>query len=114
MKEGESEAAISAAPSNRVREARENRLMTQAELARRANVGLRTIHSVEKGMNCQAATKLKILGALALPFEERHRIFPPGAPVQVRTRARDRSASSPVMPVANSAAAHAKASPSRA
>jgi ribosome-binding protein aMBF1 (putative translation factor) len=34
---------------NRVRELRENRLMTQAQLARKAKVALRTIHSVEKG-----------------------------------------------------------------
>ena len=39
---------------NRVRELRENRLMTQAQLARKAKVALRTIHSVEKGMNAAA------------------------------------------------------------
>ena len=33
---------------NRVRELRENKLMTQAQLARKAKVALRTIHSVEK------------------------------------------------------------------
>ncbi len=41
---------------NRVRELRENRLMTQAQLARREKVALRTIHSVEKGMNCRMDT----------------------------------------------------------
>ena len=46
---------------NRVRELRENRLMTQAQLARKAKVALRTIHSVEKGMNCRMDTKRKIL-----------------------------------------------------
>ena len=49
---------------NRVRELRENRLMTQAQLARKAKVALRTIHSVEKGMNCRMDTKRKILLAL--------------------------------------------------
>ena len=44
---------------NRVRELRENRLMTQAQLARKAKVALRTIHSVEKGMNCRMDTKRK-------------------------------------------------------
>ena len=34
-------------PGNRVRELRENKLMTQAQLARKAKVALRTIHSVE-------------------------------------------------------------------
>ena len=38
---------------NRLRELRENKLMTQAQLAKKARVGLRTIHSVEKGMNCR-------------------------------------------------------------
>ena len=51
---------------NRVRELRENRLMTQAQLARKARVALRTIHSVEKGMNCRMDTKRKILLALGL------------------------------------------------
>ena len=41
---------------NRVRELRENKLMTQAQLARKAKVALRTIHSVEKGMNCRMDT----------------------------------------------------------
>ena len=54
---------------NRVRELRENRLMTQAQLARKAKVALRTIHSVEKGMNCRMDTKRKILLALGLRFE---------------------------------------------
>ena len=49
---------------NRVREMREHKLMTQAQLARRAKVALRTIHSVEKGMNCRMDTKRKILLAL--------------------------------------------------
>ena len=62
---------------NRVRELRENRLMTQAQLARKAKVALRTIHSVEKGMNCRMDTKRKILLALGLRFEDRDYVFPP-------------------------------------
>jgi DNA-binding XRE family transcriptional regulator len=62
---------------NRVREIRENRLMTQAQLARKAKVALRTIHSVEKGMNCRMDTKRKILLALGLRFEDKDRVFPP-------------------------------------
>jgi len=61
---------------NRVRELRENRLMTQAQLARKARVALRTIHSVEKGMNCRMDTKRKILLALGLRFEDKDRVFP--------------------------------------
>jgi DNA-binding XRE family transcriptional regulator len=61
---------------NRVRELRENRLMTQAQLARKAKVALRTIHSVEKGMNCRMDTKRKILLALGLRFEDKDHVFP--------------------------------------
>jgi DNA-binding XRE family transcriptional regulator len=61
---------------NRVRELREHRLMTQAQLARKARVALRTIHSVEKGMNCRMDTKRKILLALGLRFEDRDQVFP--------------------------------------
>jgi len=60
---------------NRVRELREDKLMTQAQLARKARVALRTIHSVEKGMNCRMDTKRKILLALGVPFEQKHEVF---------------------------------------
>ena len=78
-------------PMNRVREMRENRLMTQAQLARKAKVALRTIHSVEKGLNCRMDTKRKILLALGLRFEDRHQVFPSlmqsiSRPVQDETR----------------------------
>ena len=62
---------------NRVRELRENKLMTQAQLARKAKVALRTIHSVEKGMNCRMDTKRKILLALGMSFEDKDQVFPP-------------------------------------
>ena len=62
---------------NRVREFRENKLMTQAQLARKAKVALRTIHSVEKGMNCRMDTKRKIILALGLRFEDKDHVFPP-------------------------------------
>jgi DNA-binding XRE family transcriptional regulator len=65
---------------NRVRELRENRLMTQAQLARKAKVALRTIHSVEKGMNCRMDTKRKILLALGLRFEDKDQVFPSAHP----------------------------------
>lgn len=65
---------------NRVRELRENKLMTQAQLARKAKVALRTIHSVEKGMNCRMDTKRKILLALGMGFEDKDLVFPPRKP----------------------------------
>jgi DNA-binding XRE family transcriptional regulator len=67
-----------------VREVREQQLMTQAELARKARVALRTIHSVEKGMKCRLDTKRKILAALGIPFTDRERVFPTGELVRVR------------------------------
>ena len=77
----ESAEAASPVRMNRVRELRENRLMTQAQLARKAKVALRTIHSVEKGMNCRMDTKRKILLALGLRFEDRDKVFPPAYPL---------------------------------
>jgi DNA-binding XRE family transcriptional regulator len=71
---------IEVGPANRVRELRENKLMTQAQLARKARVALRTIHSVEKGMNCRMDTKRKILLALGLRFEDKDLVFPPRKP----------------------------------
>ena len=67
---------------NRVRELRENRLMTQAQLARKAKVALRTIHSVEKGMNCRMDTKRKILLALGMRFEDKDQVFPPASALE--------------------------------
>ena len=54
--------------------------MTQAQLARKAKVALRTIHSVEKGMNCRMDTKRKILLALGMRFEDKDHVFPPARP----------------------------------
>jgi DNA-binding XRE family transcriptional regulator len=68
-------------PGNRVRELREHKLMTQAQLARKAHVALRTIHSVEKGMNCRMDTKRKILLALGLRFEDSDLVLPPRRPL---------------------------------
>ena len=73
---------------NRVRELRENRLMTQAQLARKAKVALRTIHSVEKGMNCRMDTKRKILLALGMRFEDKDHVFPSLSACPARCRVR--------------------------
>jgi DNA-binding XRE family transcriptional regulator len=70
------ESFTGSARKNRVRELRENRLMTQSQLARKAKVALRTIHSVEKGMNCRMDTKRKILLALGMRFEDKDYVFP--------------------------------------
>ncbi|HIF96792.1 MAG TPA: XRE family transcriptional regulator [Myxococcales bacterium] len=67
--------------ANRVREIREHKLMTQSQLARKARIALRTIHSVEKGLNCRMDTKRKILLALGLRFEDKDLVFPPRKPL---------------------------------
>ena len=68
----------------RIRQLREDRLMTQAQLAKKACVALRTIQSVEKGMNCRMDTKRKILLALGLRFEDKDQVWPPQACFQVQ------------------------------
>ena len=83
---------------NRVREIRENRLMTQAQLARKAKVALRTIHSVEKGMNCRMDTKRKILLALGLRFEDKDHVFPHPSAFAVEDGRGDSSMSPPSTP----------------
>jgi DNA-binding XRE family transcriptional regulator len=82
---------------NRVREFRENKLMTQAQLARKAKVALRTIHSVEKGMNCRMDTKRKILLALGMRFEDKEMVFPSnGGPAHMMGHVAAPSSSAPV------------------
>ena len=51
---------------NNVHEFRMERMMSKAELARRAKLSTLTIDRVEKGMPCRMDTKRKILEALGL------------------------------------------------
>jgi DNA-binding XRE family transcriptional regulator len=62
-------------PSNRVRETRIERMMSKAELARRAGLSVLTIDRVEKGLECRMDTKRKILEALGLSLGDRVRVF---------------------------------------
>ena len=62
--------------SNRVREFREELLMTRVELAKRARISLRTVWSTENGDSCRLLTKRKILQALGVPNQEHKRVFP--------------------------------------
>jgi DNA-binding XRE family transcriptional regulator len=61
--------------TNRVRETRIERMMSKAELARRAGVSVLTIDRVEKGLGCRMDTKRKILEALGLNLADRVRVF---------------------------------------
>ena len=60
---------------NNVRRLRIERMMSKAELARRANVSVLTIDRVEKGFGCRMHTKRKILEALGLTLTDRVRVF---------------------------------------
>jgi len=62
-------------PPNGVREARIERMMSKAELARRAGLSVLTIDRVEKGLGCRMDTKRKILEALGLSLADRVRVF---------------------------------------
>ena len=60
---------------NNVRQMRIERMMSKAELARRANLSVLTIDRVEKGFGCRMDTKRKILEALGLSLVDRVRVF---------------------------------------
>jgi DNA-binding XRE family transcriptional regulator len=65
----------SAAKTNRLRETRIEKMMSKAELARRANLSVLTIDRVEKGLGCRMDTKRKILEALGMSLADRVRVF---------------------------------------
>ena len=61
--------------NNNVRKLRMERMMSKAELARRAGLSTLTIDRVEKGMPCRMDTKRKILEALGLTPSDRVAVF---------------------------------------
>ena len=60
---------------NNVRKLRTDRMMSKAELARRAGLSTLTVDRVERGMPCRMDTKRKILEALGLKPSDRVMIF---------------------------------------
>jgi DNA-binding XRE family transcriptional regulator len=68
-------AAAAAKQKNNVRKIRIERMMSKAELARRANLSVLTIDRIEKGFGCRMDTKRKILEALGLSLDDRVRVF---------------------------------------
>jgi ribosome-binding protein aMBF1 (putative translation factor) len=60
---------------NNVRKLRLERMMSKAELARRANLSVLTVDRVEKGFGCRMNTKRRILEALGLSLADRVRVF---------------------------------------
>jgi DNA-binding XRE family transcriptional regulator len=60
---------------NCLKENREARLMSKAELARAAEISPITIARIERGMPCRMETKRKIILALGLTLSDKHKIF---------------------------------------
>lgn len=65
-------------PSNQVQRFREARMMSKAELARKAGLSTLTIDRIEAGRPCRLDTKRKILLALGLKISDKDQVF--GAP----------------------------------
>lgn len=63
------------ATANSVRKIREAKMMSKAELARKADVTVQTIDRIEKGNECRLDTKRKIILALGYKLADRSRIF---------------------------------------
>ena len=61
---------------NGVKKMREELLMSNAELARRAGVSILTIGRIEKGYPCRLETMRKIILALGYDLSDRDKIFP--------------------------------------
>jgi DNA-binding XRE family transcriptional regulator len=61
--------------TNSVRQIREAKMMSKAELARKADVTVQTIDRIEKGNECRLDTKRKIILALGYKLGDRKRIF---------------------------------------
>jgi DNA-binding XRE family transcriptional regulator len=61
--------------TNNLQRLREERLLSKAELARRAGVSVLTIDRVERGAECRLDTKRKIILALGLKVADRRRVF---------------------------------------
>jgi DNA-binding XRE family transcriptional regulator len=61
--------------SNAVKKTREERLMSRAELARKAGISPQTLKRVERGKTCRLETKRKILFALGYDLSEKRKIY---------------------------------------
>jgi DNA-binding XRE family transcriptional regulator len=60
---------------NNLKDVRESRMMSKAELARKANVSPITIARIESGMQCRMETKRKIILALGFKLSDKDKIF---------------------------------------
>jgi DNA-binding XRE family transcriptional regulator len=60
---------------NNLRQIRESRMMSKAELARKAHVSPITIGRIENGLPCRMETKRKIILALGFKLSDKDKIF---------------------------------------
>jgi len=60
---------------NSVKSIRESRLLSKAELARKAGVSSLTIDRIERGEKCRLDTMRKIILALGYSLEEKEKVF---------------------------------------
>ena len=60
---------------NSVKQIREERLLSKAELARKAGISYLTIARIEKGKSCRIDTMRKIILALGFDLSDKDRIF---------------------------------------
>ncbi|MBU1167267.1 helix-turn-helix domain-containing protein [Patescibacteria group bacterium] len=61
---------------NNLKKIRGERMLSKAELARKAGISVLTVNRIEQGYPCQHATKRKILAALGIEITERELVFP--------------------------------------
>ena len=60
---------------NKVKEFRDNLMMSKAELARKAGISVQTLNRIERGEPCRVDTQRKILESLNLKVEDKDRVF---------------------------------------
>lgn len=60
---------------NNVKKIRESRMLSKAELARKAGVSSLTIDRIERGEACRLETMRKIILALGFSLEEKDKVF---------------------------------------
>ncbi len=61
---------------NNLKKIREKRLMSKAELARKAKVSPLTIDRIENGNHCRIETQRKVLKAFGYKLSDRAKVFP--------------------------------------
>lgn len=62
--------------TNKLKDFREEKLISKTELAREAEISLVTLDRIEKGYDCRLSTKRKIIEALGLSIEDKDEVFP--------------------------------------